>query len=144
MSINASMLNKSMRPRRRSLTRGCVTRSTFAASACLSRLDVIAFAPESTGQHGPWTELATAYADQHAERSIELAGLMLEHFREEGTIVGAFRSQTNKVLEQILRRFRRSCGNALYRDLAERLALRALAEDAAEQVAEASARGQRR
>jgi hypothetical protein len=43
MSINASVLNKSSRPRRRSLTRGCVTRSTFAASACLSLLDVIAF-----------------------------------------------------------------------------------------------------
>jgi hypothetical protein len=28
---------------RRSLTRGCVTRSTFAASACLSLFDQIAF-----------------------------------------------------------------------------------------------------
>jgi hypothetical protein len=28
-----------MRPRRRSLTRGCVTRSTFAASACFSRFN---------------------------------------------------------------------------------------------------------
>jgi len=52
-----------------------------------------------------WTQLATAYVDQHAERSIELATLMLDHFRETGTIVGAFRSQTNEVLEKILRRF---------------------------------------
>jgi hypothetical protein len=43
MSISASVLNRSMRPRWRSLTRGCVTRSVFAASACLSPLEVIAF-----------------------------------------------------------------------------------------------------
>ena len=42
MSIKASVLNKSIRPRRTSLTRGCVTRSIFAASACSSRLDAIA------------------------------------------------------------------------------------------------------
>lgn len=58
-----------------------------------------------TGEDYEWTELATAYIEQHPERSVELASLMLEHFREEGTIVGAFRSQTNKVLENILRRF---------------------------------------
>ena len=43
ISISASVLNKSIRPRSRSLMRGCVTRNTFAASACLSLLDVIAF-----------------------------------------------------------------------------------------------------
>src|SRR5262245_28456866 len=43
MSINASVLNKSIRPRRRSLTRGCVTRSTFAAAACVRRLDAMVF-----------------------------------------------------------------------------------------------------
>jgi hypothetical protein len=52
-----------------------------------------------------WTELATAYVDQYPDRAIDLAGVMLEHFREEGTIVGAFRSQTNKVLGKILKRF---------------------------------------
>ena len=43
MSISESVLNSSMRPRRRSLTRGCVTRRIFAASACFNRLDSIAF-----------------------------------------------------------------------------------------------------
>ena len=51
-----------------------------------------------------WTKVARAYIDQHPERSLELAGLMLEHFREAGTIVGAFRSATNKVLHDILKR----------------------------------------
>src|SRR3990172_7399897 len=41
MSIRASVLNRSILPRRRSLTRGCVTRRIFAASACLRPLDVI-------------------------------------------------------------------------------------------------------
>src|SRR5262245_9963690 len=43
MSMRASVLNRSMRPRKRSLTRGCVTRSSRAASACISRLDVTVF-----------------------------------------------------------------------------------------------------
>ena len=43
MSINPSVLNKSTRPSRRSLMRGCVTQSTFPAFAGLTRLDVIAF-----------------------------------------------------------------------------------------------------
>ncbi len=51
-----------------------------------------------------WTEVANDYVDQHTERAVELASLMLEHFREDDTIVGAFPSQTNKVLEEVLRR----------------------------------------
>jgi hypothetical protein len=43
MSINVSVLNRSIRPRRRSLTRGCVTFSAFAASACFIPLEAIAF-----------------------------------------------------------------------------------------------------
>jgi hypothetical protein len=59
----------------------------------------------ATNEDYEWTEIATEYVDQHPERSVELASLMLKHFREEGTIVGAFHSQTNKVLEKILQRF---------------------------------------
>ena len=52
-----------------------------------------------------WTKVAGVYIDQHPERSLELAGLILQHFREAGTIVGAFHSPTNKVLHEVLRRF---------------------------------------
>ena len=43
MSIRASVLNKSMRPRRRSLTLGCETRRTLAAGFCLSPRDAMIF-----------------------------------------------------------------------------------------------------
>jgi hypothetical protein len=43
MSIRASVLNRSMRPRSRSLTRGWVTRRIFAAAFCLRRRDAIIF-----------------------------------------------------------------------------------------------------
>jgi len=43
MSINVSVLNRSMRPRVRSLTRGCDTRKSFAASFCLSFRDLMSF-----------------------------------------------------------------------------------------------------
>src|SRR6266446_3330807 len=43
MSIRASVLNRSIRPRRRSLTRGCDTRSTFAATFCFSLRDAMIF-----------------------------------------------------------------------------------------------------
>jgi hypothetical protein len=41
--MSASVLNRSIRPRRRSLTRGWVMRSVFANSACVRRLDAISF-----------------------------------------------------------------------------------------------------
>lgn len=43
MSISASVLNKSMRPRRRSLTRGCDTRRISAASRCFRRCAAMSF-----------------------------------------------------------------------------------------------------
>ncbi len=43
MSMSASVLNKSIRPRRRSLTRGWVMRSVFANSAWVRRLESINF-----------------------------------------------------------------------------------------------------
>ena len=52
MSIRASVLNRSIRPRRRSLTLGCVTRRIFAASACLSPLTQWPSEPGSAGRHG--------------------------------------------------------------------------------------------
>jgi hypothetical protein len=58
----------------------------------------------ATREDYEWTEVATAYADQYAERAVDLVNLMLEHFREDGTIVGAYHSQTNKVLDEVLRR----------------------------------------
>ena len=52
-----------------------------------------------------WTEVASAYVDQHPERSVEVAARMLAHFGERGTIVGAYESQTHKVLKKVLTRF---------------------------------------
>ena len=49
--------------------------------------------------------MASAYIDQHQERSMEVAAQMLAHFGEHGTIVGAYYPQTNKVLDKILRCF---------------------------------------
>lgn len=43
MSMSASVLNRSMRPRRRSLTRGCVTPRILAASACFNARRATAF-----------------------------------------------------------------------------------------------------
>ena len=43
MSIRASVLNKSIRPRRKSLTRGWLMRHLFANSAWVRRLDSISF-----------------------------------------------------------------------------------------------------
>ena len=43
MSMSASVLNRSMRPRRRSLTRGCDTRSSLTAACCFSRRDAMIF-----------------------------------------------------------------------------------------------------
>jgi len=43
MSMSASVLKRSIRPRRRSLTRGWDTRKTFAASLCLRRRDAMSF-----------------------------------------------------------------------------------------------------
>ena len=43
MSINASVLNKSIRPRRTSLTRGCDTRKISAASRCFRRRAAMSF-----------------------------------------------------------------------------------------------------
>ena len=68
------------------------------------------FTPDVDGENATredfeWTEFASSFVEQHPDRSIELAMVMLEHFREDGTIVGAFRSQTDRVLETILRRF---------------------------------------
>src|SRR5437870_10780162 len=43
MSINVSMLKRSIRPRIKSLTRGCVTPRSLAASACFNPRAVITF-----------------------------------------------------------------------------------------------------
>ena len=52
-----------------------------------------------------WVELASAFVEEYPGRSVELGKVMLKHFREGGTIVGAFHSQTDRVLERILERF---------------------------------------
>ena len=59
----------------------------------------------TTHEDYAWTEVASAYIDQHQERSMEVAAQMLAHFGEHGTIVGAYYPQTNKVLDKILRCF---------------------------------------
>jgi hypothetical protein len=50
-----------------------------------------------------WTKVAKAYVNRYPNDSAKLAGLILEHFREDGTIVGGFHSQTDQVLIEILR-----------------------------------------
>ena len=59
----------------------------------------------TTHEDYAWTNVASAYIDQHQERSIEIAAQMLAHFREHGTIVGAYHSPTNEVLDKVLKRF---------------------------------------
>lgn len=58
----------------------------------------------ATREEYDWAEVGSAYVEQHPERSVELAAVMLAHFRGEGTIVGGFHSQTDKVLHEILKR----------------------------------------
>ncbi len=59
----------------------------------------------STTEDYDWTELAAAFIRQWPHRSVELASMMLGHFRESGTIVGAFHSQTNRGRTQVLELF---------------------------------------
>ena len=72
-----------------------------------------------------WTELATAFIEEHAERSIEVARLMLGHFGEDGTIMDTFRSGPNQVLERVLRRFPGEMWEAVVRHLGPPLDSRA-------------------
>ena len=53
MSIKLSVLKRSIRPRKRSFTRGCVTRRILAALACVSPREASASGAESTGRLGP-------------------------------------------------------------------------------------------
>lgn len=59
----------------------------------------------ATREDYAWAEVGSAYIKQHPERSVELATMMIAHFREDGTIVSAFHSQTDKVLREVLDRY---------------------------------------
>jgi hypothetical protein len=50
-----------------------------------------------------WTRLAEAFVRLYPEKSLELAAKILEHFGEEGTIIGGFHSSTHAVLNEIAR-----------------------------------------
>ena len=52
-----------------------------------------------------WTQLASSFVEQHADRAVELARTMLGSFGERGTIVDAFDPAVKGVLEEILRKF---------------------------------------
>jgi hypothetical protein len=50
-----------------------------------------------------WTRLGKAFVTRYPERSLELADRILEHFGEDGTIIGGFHSSTHAVLNNIAR-----------------------------------------
>jgi len=50
-----------------------------------------------------WTRLGKAFVTRYPERSLELADKILEHFGEDGTIIGGFHSSTHAVLNNIAR-----------------------------------------
>lgn len=61
--------------------------------------------PGSTHDEYEWSEVASAYIEQYSDNSLKIAGLMLANFRKEGTVVGAYHSQTDKVLNEVLKRY---------------------------------------
>jgi len=50
-----------------------------------------------------WTEVAKSFVQLYPRESVDLANLMLAHFGEDGTIFEGFFSQTQSVLEEIIR-----------------------------------------
>jgi hypothetical protein len=50
-----------------------------------------------------WTRVGKAFVHLYPEKSLELAEKILEHFGEEGTIIGGFHSSTHAVLNEIAR-----------------------------------------
>lgn len=50
-----------------------------------------------------WTELGKQFVRKYPTESLELADKMLEHFGEDGTIIGDFHSSTQAVLDEITR-----------------------------------------
>jgi hypothetical protein len=58
-------------------------------------------------QEYDWTEIAKLFVEKYPDSALLLTGPMLEHFGEDGTIVGGFHSQTYAVLTEIVTRFPR-------------------------------------
>lgn len=52
-----------------------------------------------------WTEIGKSFVQLYPERSLEIADKLLQHFGEDGTIIGGFRSRTHAVLNEITRRY---------------------------------------
>ena len=50
-----------------------------------------------------WTRVGKAFVRLYPEKSLELAEKILEHFGEEGTIIGGFHSSTHAVINEIAR-----------------------------------------
>lgn len=48
-----------------------------------------------------WTKIGKTFVQRYPEKSLELAGKMLEHFGEDGTIFESFHSKTQEVLNEI-------------------------------------------
>ena len=50
-----------------------------------------------------WSETGKAYVQHYPKQGLEIAARYLEHFGENGTIVGGFHSSTQEVLNEIIR-----------------------------------------
>src|SRR5439155_7666789 len=51
-----------------------------------------------------WTEIGKAFVGRHPTTGLDLAKAMLEHFGEDGTILGSFHASALGVISEILRR----------------------------------------
>lgn len=52
-----------------------------------------------------WTEIGKRFVQNFPQKSLELAGILIKHFGEEGTIFESFFSQTQTVLNEIIRQY---------------------------------------
>lgn len=68
-------------------------------------------------QEYDWTEIAKILLEKYPDVALQLAEPMLEHFGEDGTIVGGFHSQSYSVLNEIVRRFPREVWHRVTRYL---------------------------
>ena len=55
--------------------------------------------------HYLWMQISAKYIEQYLEKSIGFGNIILEHFGEEGTIVGGFLNDTHAILGTLLEKF---------------------------------------
>jgi hypothetical protein len=62
--------------------------------------------PRSDGMEDyHWTEVAKVFIEEHPNRSLDLADMMLEHFGENNTIFGGLYSRSREIINELVRRF---------------------------------------